>query len=47
MGTGAIVDERVIPEADRNTQGSDVPGPNAYLIRTDGPPAQALRETAP
>lgn len=43
MGTGAIVDERVIPAADRNTQGSDVPGPNAYLIRTDGPPAQALR----
>ena len=43
MGVGAIVDYRLIPAAVRNTQGSAVPGPNAYLIRTTGPPAQALR----
>jgi len=43
MGIGAIIDYRVIPPAVRNTQGSAVPGPNAYLIRTNGPPAQALR----
>ena len=43
MGVGAIVDYRLIPPAVRNTQGSAVPGPNAYLIRTTGPPAQALR----
>ena len=43
MGTGAIVDYRLIPASARNTQDSAVPGPNAYLIRTDGPSAQALR----
>ena len=43
MGVGAIIDYRLIPPAVRNTQGSAVPGPNAYLIRTQGPPAQALR----
>ena len=42
MGVGAIVDYSLIPAAVRNTQGSPVPGPNAYLIRTTGPPAQAL-----
>jgi hypothetical protein len=36
MGTGAIVDYRLIPAAVRNAQGSSVPGPNAYLIRTRG-----------
>jgi hypothetical protein len=43
MGDGAIVDYRLIPPAVRNTQGSAVPGPNAFLVRTDGPPAQARR----
>ena len=42
MGVGAIVDYSLIPAAVRNTQGSAVPGPNAYLIRTTGPPTQAL-----
>ena len=43
MGVGAVIDYRLIPPAIRNTQGSAVPGPNAYLIRTQGPPARALR----
>jgi len=43
MGVGAIIDYRLIPPAVRNTQGSAVPGPNAYFVRTQGPPAQALR----
>ena len=43
MGVGAIIDYRLIPPAVRNAQGNAVPGPNAYLIRTKGPPAQALR----
>jgi hypothetical protein len=43
MGVGAIIDYRLIPPAIRNMQGSAVPGPNAYLVRTKGPPAQALR----
>jgi hypothetical protein len=34
MGTGAIVDYRLIPPAVRNAQESTVAGPNAYLIRT-------------
>ena len=42
MGVGAIIDYPLIPPAVRNTQGSAVPGPNAYLIRTTGPPRQAL-----
>ena len=42
MGVGAVVDYSLIPPAVRNTQGSAVPGPNAYLIRTTGPPARAL-----
>ena len=42
MGTGAIVDFRLIPPEVRNTQGNAVPGPNAYLVRTTGPPAAAL-----
>lgn len=36
MGTGAIVDYRLIPAAVRNAQESTIPGPNAYLIRTRG-----------
>ncbi len=43
MGVGAIIDYRLIPPAVRNTQGSAVPGPNAYFIRTRGSPSQALR----
>ncbi len=43
MGIGAIIDYKLIPASIRNTQGSAVPGPNAYFIRTDGPPTQALR----
>ena len=42
MGVGAIVDYRLIPPAVRNQQGSAVPGPNAYFIRTKGPPSQAF-----
>ena len=33
MGTGALVDYRLIPATARNLQESTVPGPNAYLIR--------------
>ena len=43
MGTGAIIDYRLIPASARNTQGSAVTGPNAYLIRTDGASVPALR----
>ena len=43
MGIGAIIDYHLIPPAVRNTQGSQVPGPNAYLIRTRGPSTVALR----
>jgi hypothetical protein len=43
MGVGAIIDYKLIPASVRNTQGNTVPGPNAYLIRTDGPPTAALR----
>jgi hypothetical protein len=43
MGVGAIIDYHLIPPAVRNTQGNLVPGPNAYFIRTDGPPGLALR----
>jgi FtsX-like permease family len=43
MGVGAIFDYQLIPPAVRNTQGSAVPGPNAYLIRTNNPSPAALR----
>jgi predicted lysophospholipase L1 biosynthesis ABC-type transport system permease subunit len=43
MGTGAVIDYRLIPASARNAQGNVVPGPNAYLVRTVGPPALALR----
>jgi FtsX-like permease family len=43
MGTGAIIDYRLIPASARNAQGNVVSGPNAYLIRTHGPSASALR----
>ena len=43
MGVGAVIDYHLIPPNVRNTQGNLVPGPNAYLIRTDGPPGRALR----
>jgi ABC-type antimicrobial peptide transport system permease subunit len=45
MGSGAVVDYRLIPPALRNAQQSTVTGPNAYFIRTrdgDDSPA-ALR----
>jgi hypothetical protein len=43
MGVGAIIDYHLIPPAVRNTQDNLVPGPNAYFIRTEGPPGPALR----
>jgi len=45
MGTGAIVDYRLIPPAVRNAQESTVAGPNAFLIRTrtGGDSTTALR----
>jgi hypothetical protein len=43
MGIGAIIDYNLIPPAVRNTQGSAVPGPNAYLIRTTNTSPAALR----
>jgi FtsX-like permease family len=43
MGIGAILDYHLIPPAVRNTQGSAVPGPNAYLIRTTDHSVAALR----
>ena len=43
MGTGAIIDYRLIPASARNTQGSAVTGPNAYLIRTNRASVPALR----
>ncbi len=43
MGIGAVIDDRLIPASVRNTQESTVPGPNAYLIRTDGPAVPARR----
>jgi hypothetical protein len=33
MGTGALLDYRLIPKTARNLQQSTVPGPNAFLIR--------------
>ena len=33
MGTGALVSSTLIPPALRNSQGSQIPGPNAVLIR--------------
>ncbi len=36
MGDGAIIDYRLIPAPLLNTQGSAVPGPNAFLIDTQG-----------
>jgi len=33
MGEGAVVSYKLIPASVRNTQGSEIPGPNAVLIR--------------
>ena len=33
MGTGALLSYRLLPAADRNSQNSPVPGPNAILVR--------------
>ena len=45
MGTGALLDYRIIPATARNLQQSTVPGPNAYLIRirTGANPTLAAR----
>ena len=45
MGTGAIVDYRLIPAAARNAQGNRIPGPSAYLIRTRGGESPAALES--
>jgi hypothetical protein len=43
LGVGAIIDDRLIPPNLRNAQGSPIPGPNAYFIRTtDGQSPAAL-----
>jgi ABC-type antimicrobial peptide transport system permease subunit len=36
MGTGALLSYRLIPAAERNPQDSEIPGPNAFLIRIRG-----------
>jgi hypothetical protein len=48
MGTGALLDYRIIPASERNLQGSPVPGPNAFLIRirNGANPAVASRSLA-
>jgi hypothetical protein len=43
MGDGALVDYQLIPASVRNAQEAPVTGPNAYLVRTKGPPSLALR----
>ena len=45
MGSGALLDEQLIPAAQRNQQQSAVPGPQAVLLRVEksAPPAAALR----
>ena len=44
MGTGALLDEQLIPPGQRNQQQSTIPGPQAVLIRIakNAPPAAAL-----
>jgi hypothetical protein len=36
MGTGALIDDQVIPPAIRNTQGNSIPGPQVFFVRTRG-----------
>ncbi len=36
MGTGALIDDQLIPPAIRNTQGNTTPGPQVFFIRTKG-----------
>ena len=36
MGTGAVIDDQLIPPAVRNTQGNAVPGPQVFFVRTKG-----------
>ena len=36
MGTGALIDDQLIPPAVRNTQGNMVPGPQVFFVRTKG-----------
>ena len=36
MGTGAIIDDQLIPPAIRNTQGNTIPGPQVFFLRTKG-----------
>ena len=36
MGTGAVIDDQLIPAAIRNTQGNSIPGPQVFFVRTKG-----------
>jgi hypothetical protein len=36
MGTGALIDDQLIPPAVRNTQGNAIPGPQVFFVRTKG-----------
>ena len=36
MGTGALIDDQLIPPAVRNTQGNMIPGPQVFFVRTKG-----------
>ncbi len=36
MGTGALIDDQLIPPAIRNTQGNTIPGPQVFFVRTKG-----------
>ncbi len=36
MGTGALIDYQLIPPAIRNAQGSTIPGPQVFFVRTKG-----------
>ena len=36
MGTGALIDDQLIPPAIRNAQGNTIPGPQVFFVRTKG-----------
>ena len=36
MGTGALIDDQLIPAAVRNAQGNTIPGPQVFFVRTKG-----------
>jgi hypothetical protein len=47
MGTGALLDDQLIPPAIRNAQGNTIPGPQVFFVRTKGgDSAAALRSLA-